>query len=372
MSRKIKCYISLITSLEYFGKLMTLETRNIIDFNKNQLIFWLNERGIESFRAAQIFHWIFKSQADDFSVMTNIKKEIRLLLAENFTIDRLKIAAVEASIDGSKKYLFELTDGNFIESVLIAGQTHDTLCISSQVGCAQGCKFCLTAKMGFIRNLTPGEILSQVRDIQNIMAPSTQMTNIVLMGMGEPLANYDNVVSALQTLTDNKSGIGVSPRKITLSTAGVVPKLANLGSDSLVNIAISLNATDNETRNYLMPINRKYPLEMLLSACRDYPLQQRRKITFEYILIDGINDSIENARQLVALLHPIRAKINLLPLNPHEGNSFRRPSETNILEFQKVLIRAGFTVIIRQSKGTDISAACGQLHARMKIKASTV
>jgi 23S rRNA (adenine2503-C2)-methyltransferase len=350
---------------------MTLKTRNILDFNKSRLISWLNERGFESFRAAQILHWIFKLQADDFSLMTNIKKEIRLLLAENFTITRLKIAAVETSIDGSKKYLFELADGNFIESVLIAGQTHDTLCISSQVGCAQGCKFCLTAKMGFIRNLTPGEILSQVRDIQTVLESSTRMTNIVLMGMGEPLANYDNVVSALQTLTDHKSGIGISPRKITLSTAGIAPRLADLGSASLVNIAISLNAVDNETRNYLMPINRKYPLETLLKACRDYPLQQRRKITFEYILIDGINDSLENAQQLVALLRPIRAKINLLPFNPHEGSAFRRPSENKILEFQKVLQHAGYTVIIRQSKGTDISAACGQLYAKMKIKANT-
>jgi 23S rRNA (adenine2503-C2)-methyltransferase len=239
------------------------------------------------------------------------------------------------------------------------------------VGCAQGCRFCFTAQAGFIRNLSIGEIIAQVRDIQNTLPADHQLTNIVLMGMGEPLANYENVVAALQTLSDGDAGLGISPRKITLSTAGLVPKLAQLGRDSLVNVAISLNATDNDTRSSLMPINRKYPLEELLATCRDYPLPPRRKLTFEYILIEGLNDSPAQARQLAKLLRPIKAKINLLPFNEHEGSDFKRPAEPRIFQFQKILQDADYTTIIRQSKGTDISAACGQLHAKAVIRAKT-
>lgn len=348
-----------------------LQKTNIADLTKRELVGWLETKGIAPFRATQIFHWIFTAQTDDFSAMTNIKKEIRSLLAEEFTIDRLKTKTVETSRDGSKKYLFELADGQLIESVLIPGKTHDTLCISSQVGCAQGCRFCLTAQAGFIRNLSAGEIIAQVRDIRNALPANHQLTNIVLMGMGEPLANYENVVAALQTLSDNEAGLGISPRKITLSTAGIVPKLSELGRDSLVNVAISLNAADNDTRSRLMPINRRYPLEALLAACRDYPLPPRRKLTFEYILIDGLNDSPAQARQLAALLRPIKAKINLLPFNPHEGSDFRRPAEHTVFQFQKILQDADYTTIIRQSKGTDISAACGQLHAKAFIRVKT-
>jgi 23S rRNA (adenine2503-C2)-methyltransferase len=348
-----------------------LSKTNITDLTKRELVSWLESQNIAPFRATQIFHWIFNAQTDDFSAMTNIKKEIRLLLAEHFVISRLKTKTIETSRDGSKKYLFELTDGNLIESVLIPGRTHDTLCISSQVGCAQGCRFCLTGQAGFIRNLSAGEILAQVRDIRNGLPPDHQLTNIVLMGMGEPLANYENVVNALQTLTDSEAGLGVSPRKITLSTAGLVPKLSELGRDSQVNVAISLNATDNETRSLLMPINRKYPLEELLAACHNYPLLPRRKLTFEYILINGLNDSPAQARQLAKLLRPIKAKINLLPFNPHEGSDFKRPDESRVFQFQKILQDADYTTIIRQSKGTDISAACGQLHAKAFIRAKT-
>jgi len=344
---------------------------NIADLTKQELVSWLETKNIAPFRATQIFHWVFTAQTDDFSAMTNIKKEIRSLLAEHFTVARLNIKTVETSRDGSKKYLFELTDGQLIESVFIPGQTHDTLCISSQVGCAQGCRFCFTAQAGFIRNLSAGEIIGQVRDIRNTLPPDHQLTNIVLMGMGEPLANYENVLAALQTLSDPEAGLGISPRKITLSTAGLVPKLTLLGRDSLVNVAISLNATDNDTRNRLMPINRKYPIEQLLAACREYPLPPRRKLTFEYILIEGLNDSPLQARQLAKLLRPIKAKINLLPFNEHEGSEFKRPAEHRIFQFQKILQDADYTAIIRQSKGTDISAACGQLHAKSIIRAKT-
>lgn len=348
-----------------------LHKTNITDFTQDQLAAWLAERGIAAFRATQIFRWIFNGQRDDFASMTNIKKEIRTLLADHFFIGRLTPRTVETSRDGSKKYLFELADGNHIESVLIPGDTHDTLCMSSQVGCAQGCRFCLTARAGFIRNLTPGEILAQLRDIRASLPPTHRLTNMVLMGMGEPLANYNNVINALSTMTSSEAGLGVSPRKVTLSTAGIVPKVTALGQDSRVNLAISLNATDDETRSMLMPINRKYPLGQLLAACRDYPLAPRRKITFEYILIKGLNDSPNHARQLARLLRPIKAKVNLLPFNPHSGCDYQRPSNETVLQFQKILQDAKYITIIRQSKGSDISAACGQLHAKARITTKT-
>ena len=286
------------------------------------------------------------------------------MLARHFVIDRLEVEKIETSRDGSRKYLFKLNDGKYIESVLIPERDHYTLCISSQVGCAQGCLFCLTAAGGFERNLTRAEIIAQVRDIKNELHDPEQLRNIVFMGMGEPLANYKNLVSALSTITDNGAGLRFSSRRITLSTAGLVPKLTTLGRDTLVNLAISLNATDNETRNRLMPINRKYPLEALLNACRQYPLPAGRRITFEYILIKGINDSEDDARRLAKLLQPIRCKINLIPFNPHEGCDFDRPAEAVIQSFYDILFANNYTVIIRRSKGQDISATCGQLRAR--------
>ena len=336
---------------------------DITNLSREQLSTWLNEHDIAPYRAVQIFSWIYVKQLDTFEGMTNIKKEVRALLENHFTIPRLKVAAVENSQDGCKKYLFTLSDGNQIESVFIPERTHDTLCVSSQVGCAQGCRFCMTAKIGFVRNLTPGEIIAQVRDVKQILGPKNHLTNIVFMGMGEPLANYQAVMTALQILTSSEAGLNLSPRKITISTAGLVPKIIDLGGEIPIQLAISLNATDNKTRTQLMPINRKYPLETLLAACKAYPLQTRRKITFEYILIKGINDSPEHARKLANMLWPERAKINLIPFNPHPGSNFERPDEASVLEFQSILLNRRFTTNIRLSKGTDISAACGQLHA---------
>jgi 23S rRNA (adenine2503-C2)-methyltransferase len=232
------------------------------------------------------------------------------------------------------------------------------------VGCAQGCRFCRTAKGGFVRNLSKGEIIAQVRDIANHLDDAKRLTNIVLMGMGEPLANYRNVIEAVKTLTDSDTGLGFSSRKITISTAGLVPRLADLGRESTVNLAISLNATDNETRSMLMPINRKYPIETLLDACAQYPLMPRRKITFEYVLIKGVNDSRQDAERLATLLRPIRAKINLIPFNTYQGCEFERPDESVIDDFKEILTQKHYTVIIRHSKGQDISAACGQLSGK--------
>ncbi|MBA3035149.1 MAG: 23S rRNA (adenine(2503)-C(2))-methyltransferase RlmN [Desulfobacterium sp.] len=339
--------------------------QNIIDLTKEELSLWLKEKGIEAYRAHQIFKWIYLKQVDTFEEMTDIALELRSIFSNHFTINRLDKQKIEISSDGSKKYLFGLTDGNYIESVLIPEKNHYTLCISSQVGCAQGCRFCLTARGGFVRNLTKAEIVSQVRDIQNEVAGAKlRLSNIVLMGMGEPLANYKNVIKAIDSISSKDAGLGFSKRKITVSTAGLVPFLKDLGKDAGVNLAVSLNAADNETRDMLMPINRKYPIEDLIEACRVYDLKPRNRITFEYILIKGINDSPADAKCLAKLLRSVKSKINLIPFNEYEASEFKRPEETEIRRFQEILLNNNFTAVIRHSKGRDISAACGQLKAR--------
>jgi 23S rRNA (adenine2503-C2)-methyltransferase len=341
--------------------------KDIKELSEKDLIQWLAEHEVKPYRASQIQEWIYMRQSDSFLDMTNISQGLRELLTEHFSIDRLKVKTIRTSTDGTRKYLFELNDSNLIESVLIPEKNHYTLCVSTQAGCAQGCRFCRTAQNGLIRNITRGEIIAQVRDlVQQVDSDSRdprRLTNVVFMGMGEPLANYKNLVSALQTLTGNNTGIRISARRITVSTAGVVPKLTALGHATPINPAISLNATDNDTRDFLMPINRKYPIEELLEACRTYPLRPHGMMTIEYILIKGINDSQDHAKRLSKLLKPIRAKINLIPYNEFEGSEFKCPEESVILNFQKILIDQNYTVMIRQSKGADISAACGQLRA---------
>ena len=334
---------------------------DIKELTADQLASWLAENGHPKYRLGQIYRWIYQRQADTFEAMTDLGKTLRQQLAAAFAIRRHEILGMETSRDGTRKFLFQLADGARIESVLIPEKEHDTLCISSQVGCAQGCRFCMTGRGGLTRNLTAAEIVSQVRDVRGAAVGSLRLTNIVVMGMGEPLANYDNMLAALRRLTDADTGLGFSARRITLSTAGVVPRLADLGRDSNVNLAVSLNATDNTTRSRLMPINRAHPLESLLDACARYPLPPRRRITFEYILMAGINDSQDNARRLARLLSPIRSKVNLIPFNPHEGSEFDRPAPAVIERFRQILVDKDYTVITRHSKGQDISAACGQL-----------
>ncbi|MFH1673898.1 MAG: 23S rRNA (adenine(2503)-C(2))-methyltransferase RlmN [Pseudomonadota bacterium] len=336
---------------------------DIKSFSEAALTDWLNHKGIEPYRAGQILRWVYLRYATSFDHMTDLPKPLRRLLSGHFTIGRLETARIEQSNDGSRKYLFKLEDGNFIESVLIPEKTHWTLCISSQIGCAQRCRFCLTGRGGFVRNLTSAEIINQVWEIQKELKSDMKLTNIVLMGMGEPLANYDNVIAALRVFTSN-NGLQFSNRKVTLSTAGLVPGIEQLGRDITVNLALSLNAADNEKRNFLMPINRKYPLETLVNACKNFPLPPRKRITFEYILMSGVNDSPEDARRLAKLLRPLRAKINLIPFNTFEEGDFKRPAEAAILAFQKILIDNHYTTMIRYSKGTDISAACGQLRRK--------
>lgn len=341
-----------------------LKKKNILEFSGDQLRSWLAERDIAAYRTDQIQKWVYLRQADNFEVMTDISKDIRTMLSQQFVIGRLEAEKIETSRDGTCKYLFKLTDGKYIESVLIPEKDHYTLCVSSQVGCAQGCRFCLTAVGGFERSLGRGEIVAQVLDIKKDLGDEKRLTNIVFMGMGEPLANYKNLVSAIGVLTDNDAGLRFASRRVTVSTAGLVPKITALGRDTRVNLAVSLNATDNKTRDRLMPINRKYPLAALMEACRQYLPAPGRRITFEYILIKGVNDSVEDAERLAKLLRSIRCKVNLIPFNTHGGCDFERPAEAAIQAFYAVLFAKNYTVIVRRSKGQDISAACGQLKAR--------
>jgi len=341
-----------------------IEKSDIKDLSFDQLIVWLDKHGIAQFRAKQILKWVYKTKADSFESMTDIKKDLRHLLSEHFTVQRPVTKKIETSADGSRKYLFELLDGKHVESVWIPEKERSTLCISSQIGCAQGCAFCLTGTAGFIRNLTAGEIISQILEVERDPQKTKRLTNIVLMGMGEPLANYDNVIRATHMMINTEYGLGYSARKITLSTAGLIPKLPRLSKDTDVSLAVSLNATDNQTRDRLMPINRTYPIEKLLETCRLYDLKPRQKITFEYILIKGINDSDANAKRLAQLLKPIKAKINLIPFNEYPGSRFKRPDETRINQFRDILVKNNYTVITRYSKGQDISAACGQLSVK--------
>ena len=342
--------------------------QDIKDLGKKQLISWLEGHDIRSFRAGQIMRWIYLRQVESFDQMTDLRLDVRNLLSEHFRIDRLRQVDTATSRDGSRKYLWQLTDGNCVESVLIPEKNHFTLCISSQVGCAQGCRFCRTAQGGLIRNLTRGEIVAQVRDMQHILASrqdvTKRLTNVVLMGMGEPLANYDAVLGAIRTMTDADMGLKLAARRVTLSTAGLLAKLPQLSRDAKIKLAISLNASDNQTRSRLMPINRKYPIEQIVAACRQYQTQSDHRITFEYILLKDINDTPADAHRLVKLLGPLKAKVNLIPFNQHDGCEFKRPAPDVIDRFFQILYDHHYTVIVRHSKGQDIAAACGQLRAR--------
>lgn len=333
---------------------------NLKSLSRDEIRLFIQEIGLPSFRARQLIHWIYKKYATSIDEITEFSVPIKRLISEKAYISNLKLIDRQMSMDGTEKYLFRLDDGEMIESVLIPDRDRLTLCISSQVGCAMGCKFCLTGMIGLKRNLMAFEIVDQVISVSRIIQ-SRRLTNVVLMGMGEPLANFDEVVEALWRMTEL---MGISRRRITLSTSGIVPAIKKLPEKAPhVNLAISLNATTDSVRDEIMPINRVYPLKMLLDACRAYPLEPRRRITFEYILLNGVNDSIEDARRLIRLLKGIRCKVNIIPFNPYEGALFRSPTQEKILSFQKVLIDSGLTAIIRKSKGQDIKAACGQLRA---------
>jgi 23S rRNA (adenine2503-C2)-methyltransferase len=349
---------------------MSFATANKLDIKElslESLRSWLSARAVPAFHAPQVLRWVHRRQTDDFGRMTDLSKSLRQLLAAHFTVGRLHPGAESRAGDGTRKFLFGLADGQCIETVLIRERSHYTLCISTQVGCAQGCRFCMTARGGLVRDLTAGEIVAQVRDVAALIGDGeASLTNVVLMGMGEPLANYANVIGALAVITDADWGLGFSPRRVTLSTVGLAPRLADLGRDSRVNLAVSLNAGDDPTRSRLMPVNRRYPLDTLMAACRAFPLAPRRRITFEYILIAGVNDSPADARRLVSRLHGIRAKVNLIPFNEHPGSDFRRPEASVVEAFLQHLADRHQTAIVRYSKGQEIAAACGQLRGALR------
>jgi 23S rRNA (adenine2503-C2)-methyltransferase len=331
------------------------------NYSLEELELFLAGQGKEKYRARQIFKWLYQKDADTFEEMTDISKELRRELADSAFISSLTPEAVEVSRDGTRKYLFRLPDGNSIESVLIPEEDRSTLCISSQVGCAMACEFCLTGTFKLTRNLTTAEIVNQVCAVRR----EADVRNIVFMGMGEPLANLENVVRALKIIT-SQDGLQFSTRRVTVSTAGLVPEMDRLGRTVTVNLAVSLNATTDELRDRLMPVNRRYPLAELLSACKRFPLPARRMITFEYVMIKGMNDSIDDAKRLVRLISNIPAKVNLIPFNEHEGCSFEKPEQEAIDRFHRFLLDKHMTVITRSSRGTDISAACGQLKGKLE------
>ena len=322
----------------------------------------LSGMGKERFRAGQLLRWIYPRGVTDFTLMTDLAKDFRAELATRAAISSFTPEAEEVSADGTRKFLFRLADGESVETVLIPmDEGRATLCVSTQVGCAMQCAFCLTGTFGLTRNLTAAEIVNQVCAARERFP----VDNIVLMGMGEPLHNLDNVVRALDILCC-APGFDYSTRKITLSTSGLVPEMLEFGRRSRVNLAVSLNATTDAVRNELMPVNRRYPLAELMRACRDYPLLPRQRITFEYILIRGVNDSPDDAKRLVRLLHGVRAKVNLIPYNEHPGSTFRAPEGAAIEAFQRYLLGRDIVAIRRASKGQDISAACGQLKGRLE------
>ena len=340
-----------------------MEKIDLKSLSKDDVESFIKDAGLPSFRSRQILHWIYERYAQSLEEMTELSKKLREELAERAYISNLTLLNRMTSHDGTEKFLFGLEDGETIESVLIPDEERLTLCISSQVGCAMGCVFCLTGKSGLKRNLGPHEIIDQVISVNRMILPR-RITNIVLMGMGEPLANFDNVVEALRRMT---GVMVISPRRITLSTAGIVPRIAELGQLGLkVNLAISLNATTDSVRDVIMPINKTYPIKAVLDTCRKLPLQQTRKITFEYVMLKDINDSTADAKRLVRLLHGLQSKINLIPFNPYSDCEYERPDDIAVLRFQEIMAKAEVTVIIRKSKGWDILAACGQLKARYK------
>jgi 23S rRNA (adenine2503-C2)-methyltransferase len=321
----------------------------------------LVQLGHPRFHARQVYRWIYQRDVTEFEAMSDLPRELRAELDRTCRVSAPAVARRERSEDGTTKFLLRLADGRQIESVYIPDTPAHTFCISTQVGCAMKCAFCLTGKMGIDRNLTAAEIAGQVRVLARELDMLGTRFNIVLMGMGEPLHNYEATMKALRILADDQ-GMGVSPRRITLSTVGVLPALERLATEPLMpNLAISLHSTTEDQRDLLVPINRKYGLKELLEACRRFPVKRRERITFEYVMLAGVNDSPADARRLVRLLHGIRGKVNLLPLNEAAGIPYSRPSDEAVNRFARILADHGVTVSVRKSRGRDIRAACGQL-----------
>jgi 23S rRNA (adenine2503-C2)-methyltransferase len=338
-----------------------MSSTNLLDLSPAEMEELAESLGAPRYRGRQLAGWIFTKGAVDLEAMSDLPRDFRAALADAVRVDLPEVERRTPSQDGSQKLVLRYADGARVQSVLMPDGDRLTLCVSTQVGCGFGCAFCFTGTMGLERNLSAGEIIGQVMVARRGLAPGERITHIVYMGMGEPLANYAATVKSLRLLTDPRA-FGFSPRRITVSTVGLVSGIERLAKESLkVNLAISLHATSNEIRDRIMPVNRGFAIEELLAACRRFPLPFRQRMTFEYVLLDGVNDAAEDARRLVRLLKGIRGKVNLIPFNDWEGSGFGRPPLPRILAFQAVLLEHGITATIRWSKGEDIGAACGQL-----------
>lgn len=345
----------------------------IYDYTKEELIEFIKPK----FRVKQVINWLYKKYVTDFDDMKNLPKDLKDNLKTNFEINTIDIATIQEASDGTKKYLFKLHDGHSVEAVLlkmkerkeedgkVLKQERYTICLSSQVGCKVGCSFCFTAKGGFIRDLTAGEIVYQVVAIKrdnNI--PENRSLNLVFMGMGEPLDNFDNVAKSIEIFSDLDC-LAISPRRQTISTSGITPKIKKLGEMNLgVHVAISLHAVDDTLRQELIPMNKAYNIESIIEAIKNYPIDNRKKVMFEYLVIKDLNDDLESAKKLVKLLNGLKAKVNLILFNPHEGSQYARPESKRVKNFQEYLLSKGLLCTIRESKGIDIDAACGQLREK--------
>lgn len=341
---------------------------NLLDFDRKGLESFFVGIGEKPFRATQLLKWIYQVGVDDFESMTNMSKALRGYLREHCTIKTPEIVVEQVAGDGTRKWVMQMDCRNRVETVFIPEPERGTLCISSQVGCSLACTFCSTARQGFNRNLSTAEIIGQLRAAQKRLGEQIKITNVVMMGMGEPLLNFDNVVTAVNLMMDD-FGYGLSKRRVTISTSGIVPAMYRLTEICDVSLAVSLHAVNDELRNELVPINKKYPLQTLLAACLDNVKHSpRRRITFEYVMLEGVNDSVKDAKKMINLLQNVPSKINLIPFNPFPGSPYRCSSPEAIDRFRNILHRAGMVTTIRKTRGDDIDAACGQLVGKVQDK----
>ena len=346
--------------------------KNLLDYDLNNLTAWFAEMGEKPFRAKQVMRWMHWSGAADFAEMTDLAKSLRAKLEECAIVGVPALMTAQESKDGTRKWLLDVGTGNGVETVFIPEADRGTLCISSQVGCALECTFCSTGRQGFNRNLTTAEIIGQLWWANKALGVTPKnermISNVVMMGMGEPLANYDNVVRALAVMLDDH-GYGLSRRRVTVSTSGMVPQMDRLKEDMPVALAVSLHASNDEVRDQIVPLNKKYPLKDLMAACRRYLVKAPRDfVTFEYVMLDGINDKAEHARELLALVRDVPCKFNLIPFNPFPNSGYERSSSENIRIFRDILQQAGLVVTVRKTRGDDIDAACGQLAGQVQDK----
>ena len=349
------------------------ECTNLLGLDRTGLEAFFAAIGEKKFRATQVMKWIHQLGVVDFQEMNNLSKELRNQLVKSSCIQNLQVTQDQISKDGTRKWLLRLHDGNHIEAVYIPEDDRGTLCVSSQVGCALDCSFCSTGRQGFNRNLSTAEIISQVWLASQLLdeekKPGRKITNVVMMGMGEPLLNFDNVVSAVRIMMDDFA-YGLSKRRVTVSTAGVVPAMDRLGDTLDMRLAVSLHASNDKLRNELVPVNKKYPLKELMAACRRFIDKQntRSRITFEYVLLDGVNDQPEHAYELIKLLKGLPTLMNLIPFNPFEASGYNTSSKKAVLRFSEILHKAGMTTVVRKTRGEDIDAACGQLAGKIEDK----